>query len=350
MKLVPISLALALCTSAHVRAQQASVTLAPTQDNSIYSENATLSNGSGSRLFAGRTQTAASRRALLQFDVAASVPPGSTIQSVRLELTVAQTVAPDLPVAVHRVTRSWGEGASQAAGGQGSGAPAQPGDATWAQAIFPGTNWQNAGGDFVATASASVVVGATGTFAWSSAQMVADVQSWLDTPGGAFGWIVVTDETTQPTARAFHAREASTAAQRPRLVVGYLPPAAQLVTVGSGCTGGGTQPMTLGANGNPTVPAPNFTLSLTGGPSGSVAVIDIFFSLLPNPIPLGGGCSFWGDPAAFIAGVTVTGSLPLAIPNLPDLIGRSLATQGIAVVPGPGTLAASNGLVLRFGV
>ena len=45
-------------------------------------------------------------------------------------------------------------------------------------------------GDFSGTVSADQSVGAIGQYVWSSAQMVADVQSWLDNPSTNFGWLV----------------------------------------------------------------------------------------------------------------------------------------------------------------
>lgn len=331
-------------------AQSAQATLTPIRDTTLYANDSSLSNGAGSRFFAGNTFSGFTRRGLLMFDVAGALPRGSTVTSVRLELTVAQTMAPDLAVDVHRVTSDWGEAGSIAGSGQGGGALAQPGDATWSHAILPNTPWQSAGGDFVATASASTVCGRTGTFTWTSSQMVADVQGWLQSPGTQFGWIVITQESGAPTARAFHSREAVTSAVRPRLVIAYTPPAANARSVGTGCAGGGAQPLTLAANGPPTVPGPSFVLSVTGGPANALQAIDVFLDLLPTPLPLGGGCSFWGNPGTFIAGLSTTGSLPLPIPSDPALIGLSLSFQGIALAPASGAFATSNGLVLEFGV
>ena len=66
----------------------------------------------------------------------------------------------------------------------------------------------DAGGDFSGTASASQSVGAIGQYTWSSAQMVADVQSWLDTPASNFGWLVLGDESTSTDGEAVrHSRE-----------------------------------------------------------------------------------------------------------------------------------------------
>ncbi|MEJ2086737.1 MAG: hypothetical protein P8Y44_13885, partial [Acidobacteriota bacterium] len=62
--------------------------------------------------------------------------------------------------------------------------------------------------DFVATPSATEVVGGNGSYTWgSTAQMVADVQAWVDNPSSNFGWVLVGNEFTQPTAKSFDSRE-----------------------------------------------------------------------------------------------------------------------------------------------
>ena len=54
--------------------------------------------------------------------------------------------------------------------------------------------------------------------------MIADVQSWLNSPSTNFGWAVVnSDETDATTFRAFWTKEAPTASLRPELIVSYTP-------------------------------------------------------------------------------------------------------------------------------
>src|SRR5262249_12118097 len=67
------------------------VTLAPSQDTTIYSESGDLGNGAGEYAFAGRTGVAGSRRALLAFDVAGQIPSGSSITSVTLTVHVSRS-------------------------------------------------------------------------------------------------------------------------------------------------------------------------------------------------------------------------------------------------------------------
>jgi hypothetical protein len=102
--------------------------------------------------------------------------------------------------------------------GEGDGAPATPNDATWRHRFFDTIFWTNEGGDFSATVSASQSVGGIGQYTWSSTQMVADVQSWLDDPASNFGWLVLGNETTIATAKRFDTRES---ASPPMLTIQY---------------------------------------------------------------------------------------------------------------------------------
>ncbi len=106
--------------------------LAPSLDNTLF-ESATGDRSSGvdPRGFTGATNGGAIRRYLVQFDVAGSIPPGSTIQNVFLNYTVVQ-MAPggtSFGQDLHRMNTAWGEGLSNA-GMSGGGAPSTPGDAT----------------------------------------------------------------------------------------------------------------------------------------------------------------------------------------------------------------------------
>ncbi len=124
---------------------------------------------------------------------------------------------------LHRLTSDWGEGDSDAPGGEGVGADAAAGDATWIHTFYDSETWDEPGGDFVADSSADAVVEATGTYSWgSTAAMVADVQQWVDDPESNFGWIVLGDETAPaPTDKRFVSRNNPDEATRPVLTVYY---------------------------------------------------------------------------------------------------------------------------------
>ncbi len=54
---------------------------------------------------------------------------------------------------------------------------------------------------------ASVTVASTGPYTWSSPQLVADVQSWVDNAGSNFGWFVVGNESASQTVMKFGSKK-----------------------------------------------------------------------------------------------------------------------------------------------
>jgi hypothetical protein len=239
--------ALAAAVLAAPAGAQVFVDLTPGQDNTLYDDDGfngacgagggQLSNGAGKDLFAGFLQPFdEAKRAVVRFDLG-SIPPGTVVTSATLTLNVNRSVnSGNEPFALHRVTASWGEGASNAdgSGGPGNngggGAPAIAPDATWCERFFGGADWTTPGGDFVAGASATISIDGPeplglGPATWgSTAQMVADVQGWVDDPASNFGWIVIGNETTVPQGQAstkrFDSREGADPALWPRLTVG----------------------------------------------------------------------------------------------------------------------------------
>ena len=202
------------------------VHLEPVRDNTLYEDPlGGLSNGAGSHVFAGLTESGGKRRALLAFDVAGAVPPGAQVLGVKLTLHVTRTIAGPETVSVHRALADWGEGTSLAPGQEGGGAPATAGDATWLHGFYPGTTWASPGGDFDALASATRVIGFTGPQTYASAGLVADVQAWLDDPSSNHGWMLVGDEPIggTGTAKRFGSRQGP-AAFRPVLKIVYEDP------------------------------------------------------------------------------------------------------------------------------
>src|SRR6266480_2608634 len=168
------------------------INISPSKDNTLYEyvPPGDLSNGVGIHFFAGKTATGYIRRGVLAFEIVGSVPPGSTITNVSLSLHVSRV--PDNTARIfelHRLLADWGEGTSDASGEEGTGAPATTNDATWRHRFFDSIFWTTEGGDFSGTVSASQSVGAIGSYTWSSAQLVADAQSWLDNPTINFGWL-----------------------------------------------------------------------------------------------------------------------------------------------------------------
>ena len=196
----------------------------PIKDNTLYQYDpieGDVSNALGQHFFAGETGMGELRRGVLAFDIAGSVPAGSTILGVTLSLNMSRTPSgTPRTVELHRLSADWGEGTSVAPGEEGEGAPATTNDATWRHRFFDTIFWTTEGGDFSATVSASQSVGAVGVYTWSSSQMRADVQSWLDDPSGNFGWLVLGDESVIGTAKRFDTRES---ASPPVLTIQFRP-------------------------------------------------------------------------------------------------------------------------------
>lgn len=207
-----------------------SVVLTPSRDATLFEINGDLANGAGQYLFVGRTNQPANVRALLHFDVTDRLPAGATISSVALRLTMDRTVAGNETATLHRVRSDWTEGSSDAGGQEGSGAAATPGSATWSHAAYDSATWNTPGGDYDPAARATQTIGGNGAYTWSSADMKADVQAWIDNPDSNFGWLLVGNESSNRTAKRFVSREHSSAAARPQLTIEYaLPNAAPTV-------------------------------------------------------------------------------------------------------------------------
>lgn len=198
------------------------VSLEPVLDNTLYqSATGALSNARGVHIFTGFSSVNQNRRAVIKFNVADAVPAGSTITAASLRLVNSAGLEDDHATTVHRVLASWGEGTSS---GVGMGAPSTTNDATWIHRFYSTVFWSTAGGDFVATASATTTVGPAGAYTWTSAGMVQDVQFWLNTPASNFGWLVKGGENQTDSAKRFGSRENTDPAQRPLLTITFTPP------------------------------------------------------------------------------------------------------------------------------
>lgn len=179
-----------------------------------------LANGSGPHLFAGRNNRGEARRALIEFDVAGHVPPGSTVTNVFLTLWLSQTSSGPQTVSLHRLVADWREGRSSASGG--GGAPSEPGDATWLHTSYADGFWAHAGGDVVAS-SASAVIDGLGSYTWGpTPALIADVQRWLDGPGENHGWQLRGNEAASQTTKRFNSREHTDRELRPVLTIEFV--------------------------------------------------------------------------------------------------------------------------------
>lgn len=210
-----------VCGTFSEPASAATVFIGASQDNTLYETNdGSLSNGIGHSIFVGQTAIGELRRALVAFKDLNAIPPGATIESVTLHLWLSRQNSPATTIRVHRLTKDWGEGDSDAGGLEGLGGTRQGGDATWIHNFYSNSNWSSPGGDFAGTSSAQLEVDTNGAYEFSSATMLSDLQGWIDNPDNNFGWILIADETTT-SARRFSSRENGLEQRWPSLEVEY---------------------------------------------------------------------------------------------------------------------------------
>ena len=203
---------------------QTEILIQPVKDNTLYESNTgALSNGKGAYFFVGKTGRGSIRRGLLAFDIAGNIESGATIDSVKLTLSMSRTATTiSRIITLHKLLSDWGEGNSNAIGEEGTGAVSMGGDATWIHTYYDTLFWANNGGDFSNVLSAASSVGAINSYTWSSTpELVADVQSWLDSPSTNYGWIIIGNENENTTAKRFDSKENTAESDRPILRVFY---------------------------------------------------------------------------------------------------------------------------------
>ena len=204
------------------------IDIGPSRDNTLYEEaSGSLSNGAGQHFFVGRNNIGQIRRGVIAFDIAGNIPAGASIIGASLVLHVSRTQAGAQPVHLQRLLADWGEGSSTAplkigGTGSGGGTVAKTGDATWVHTFFDTATWSTPGGDLSPTPSASTSVGGVGPYAWTSDQMLADIQAWLDDPSTNFGWLLRGNEAQNRTTKRFHSKEHLVEINRPVLSLWYV--------------------------------------------------------------------------------------------------------------------------------
>ncbi|HVC93509.1 MAG TPA: DNRLRE domain-containing protein, partial [Pirellulales bacterium] len=285
------------------------VSLTPVKDNSLIEyQSPQYSGGASPTLFVGIEHFSLTRmRGLVDFNVAGSIPAGSTINSVTLTVTIeltnsTTTVTPT--VELHDVLSNWGQGTGVPTYFMPPFAPTTTNDATWTNTFYPNQNWNTPGGDFSSTVSGTAVFGADGTTSTfnSTSQMAADVQSWLNNPSANFGWLMKGDET-QNSGKMIGSMHSS---NPPTLTIDYTAPVAAAppdLVVSSSHTGSFRQGDS----------ADQYTLTASnsgaGPTSGQVTVTDTLPTGLTPTAASGTGWS------ANISGSTVTATRSDALAN-----------------------------------
>jgi hypothetical protein len=200
---------------------QESVELNPVADNTLIEPHDGIirSNGSGSHFFVGRTNNRGIRRAVLKFDLS-DLPESAVIDSVNLRLFMDNSGAGAFDQDIFEVTSDWGEGASNAGGGGGTGTTPEANDATWIHTFFDTSQWNTAGGDFNSTSLSRQNIGGTGSYTfYNSAAFTALAQSWYDNPAENYGIIIVSAVENQRSSKRYASRENLT--NKPVLTVYY---------------------------------------------------------------------------------------------------------------------------------
>lgn len=82
------------------------VSLTPSLDNTIFQSPPNNSNALGGYFIAGQTNGGSIRRALIKFNLS-SIPAGSVITNVSLQLTLNKTIAGPIPVRLHKMSADW---------------------------------------------------------------------------------------------------------------------------------------------------------------------------------------------------------------------------------------------------
>ncbi len=181
------------------------------------------SNGAGDHFFTGRTWIelqGVKRRGLLAFDLS-SIPVEARIRSVKLTLHMSRTKRiTGRTVTIHRLLQNWVRNLLMPPGMRVVVPRQQLVMQQWNFAYMRAIPWKTPGGDFLATSSASRIVGDIGYYSWgSTTNMVADVQNRVSNPGQNYGWLIKGDESESTTAKRFDSRTNTTVAFRPVLEV-----------------------------------------------------------------------------------------------------------------------------------
>ena len=158
-----------------------------------------------------RGGAAGSHRAVFWFDVA-QAPPGKTLKSATLRLTIANNPGLSKNLAVHRISqtsnRKWEEP-----------------QVTWNE-YKNANSWTTPGGDFVATASdTQAIQDATASGTVLSFNVLGDAQSFYATPATNYGWLIKDplDSTNTSGESVYIATRENTTITPPKLVLTYCP-------------------------------------------------------------------------------------------------------------------------------
>jgi hypothetical protein len=181
-----------------------------TEDARIAEDAPDFTIGGDDKIVLKRNVTPNRQRGLIRFTGLSNIEGPVTVTSVTLRLWQQSGGATTFDVSLHKVLRDWTE------------LLCSWNEYQWDNGLAWATPGAMGTGDSVATASATVSVNSTtGEYKdFSSSQMAADVQDWINN-GGNHGWLLKPDaEDSAGTEKEFVTHE-GTDGQRPILVVTY---------------------------------------------------------------------------------------------------------------------------------
>uniref|UniRef100_A0A7S1CN71 Carbohydrate-binding module family 96 domain-containing protein n=2 Tax=Bicosoecida sp. CB-2014 TaxID=1486930 RepID=A0A7S1CN71_9STRA len=240
MHAVALAVIVSAAMTAAATVQAATLSVAAVEDAFIKSD--ATSNGNGAyptMCLSAEPSRERDWRGLLRFDLS-GIPSGATVTSAAVSLTQVHgaTSLPDANYGLYRVTTAWTQGSNAVKNGNGGyetggcNGNVELSGATWLETGVAQAAWSTPGGDFDATARATAVVpDAYSTTTWTSAELAADVQAWVN--GGANnGWLLKQADAAAESNKIFATSEwadpaenaAQHAAKRPTLVVEYTEP------------------------------------------------------------------------------------------------------------------------------
>ena len=170
----------------------------------------------------------------------------------------------------------------------------------------------------------------------STAQMVADVQSWLDTPATNFGWMLRGPESGSSSVKKFGSRE--NMFFPPNLVIDYTaPPVGATLGIGANATTG--SPLTISLQ-SPAAAAPCYVFASTqtaNYPIGTVGSTTYFSHLQlnhPSLLSLADPTNTFGPSLTNpVTDGNGDWSLTLVVPNNPSLVGLTYYSEGYVQDP-----------------
>lgn len=176
------------------------------QDTTIYNNG--NANGSGQGLFAGASGSSVVQRGLIEFDLSA-ISAGSIITNVSLTMHVNSVGSANTTdtITLNTLSQDWNAGTAgggSATKGGGSGYTPNTGDATWSSSGY--ASWPN-GGAFDSTVSDSLQITGIGYYTFSGANLITNIQSWVDNPDSNFGWVLRGNELTAGSSKRFSSSE-----------------------------------------------------------------------------------------------------------------------------------------------